>query len=1413
MAKKLNAKSLDEEGMLNHQMQDEEEEDDEEFDEEQEDEDEETPRDESEEEGSRIERSKVTEDTTIFDEVFDGKKQKRVEQKVETKVKKEKVRKIDSDTRDKEWEKDIEVPSKEEIKEKILRKAASAPHKKLEDLEEDLIEADSESEDDTEVDIEIEDDDRAVPLKLLEDGNNVFIGRKKNIFEKYGYEGALHIGRIKEEGYPEKEVYLDGLNPHVVFICGSRGSGKCLEGNTLITLEDGTQIPIKELELRNEKVLALNHELKIEKTPKTEFFKRTVNKLLEVKLRSGKKIKLTPEHPLLTINGWRPAEELKKGARIATPRILEAFGNKEMKECDVKLLAYLIAEGHLSNQFVLFSNFDEKIISEFMQSIQEFDEGLRVEIHSNFGCFRVAQKKKKIDITHIQRNQKGQFNSESFIIPQKSSIMQWLESIGLYGKLSAEKFIPEQIFQLKKEQLAVFLNRMFSCDGTIHRINKTNTWSVSYASSSEQISRQVQHLLLRFGINSRLRSKKIKLNEKIFNTFELVLYGENVIKFIQEIGFFGEKEKKQTIAIEEMLGTQRNPNTDTIPIEVWNNFKPTNWAAMERGLGYSSPKSMRSAVNYAPSRDKLFRMAQFAENKGIQLLAQSDIFWDEIVEVNELIGEIEVYDISVPELHNFVANDIIVHNSYIMGIIAEELAKKNKNVGMIVVDPIGVFWSMKFANKEEKELEALKDWGLKAEGLTNLKVFIPDGMRSQAPKTTYDATFAVQPSLLTVEDWCLTFGMDRFGPTGLLMDKLLKNVSHGYKTIEGKYVKAKKNEYSLDSMIECLETDGELNSSEKGYKMDSIRALVSRFEAAKTWGVFSDKGTPLAELSRENQLTILDTSFLEDNVTALVIGILARRILAARKLSTRKEAVQRLKTSSVEEMLELDIPATWLFIDEAHTLVPSGNYKTAATDAIIEYVKQGRRPGCSLVFATQQPSAINSKVLSQLDVIIAHKLIFDDDIKAVYKRTPTIIPHKYKKASFIKTLPIGVALTGDRQEETSRAFVLRVRPRKSQHEGREAETVDSEKKPMENSQLLEFATQSLMRDLKNKPIVPMETVNQLIEMLNNKYKGKLMLSQVLDALEDMGMTIEQKKVINPALLEEEKEERISEAKELADNETDIIPAKKGIKKTQLDEMVEGMQENPVEKSFAKTELTDRESFSLPKRITLKQAEHLVDSKRQKKFLGLFGKEEQILESKEVNEVIYKVAFHEFNNRNEFVPNTCFISSRTGEFVHFVNNKFVESTGLSKIHEVNKEEADILKSLLDKMPLEQKIKHSPNLDDEHVREHLEGLAQKGYVLKQKTEGKTKYSLNKEIEMPTTPRHSLLASINSLPITKENVSDVMKENFSREEISQMLQTLFPNVVIKRVSELYRPMYLIKVQGEKNFFVDAFTGSIVS
>ena len=77
-----------------------------------------------------------------------------------------------------------------------------------------------------------------------------------------------------------------------------------------------------------------------------------------------------------------------------------------------------------------------------------------------------------------------------------------------------------------------------------------------------------------------------------------------------------------------------------------------------------------------------------------------------------------------------------------------------------------------------------------------------------------------------------------------------------------------------------------------------------------------------------------------------------------------------------------DLPRrVWLIVDEAHVLVPSGA-QTAATDPVIDYVKRGRDAGLSLLFATQQPSAVDSRLMSQVDLTLTHTLGFEVDINS-----------------------------------------------------------------------------------------------------------------------------------------------------------------------------------------------------------------------------------------------------------------------------------------------------------------------------------------------------------------------------------------------------------------------------------------------
>jgi hypothetical protein len=649
-----------------------------------------------------------------------------------------------------------------------------------------------------------------------------------------------------------------------------------------------------------------------------------------------------------------------------------------------------------------------------------------------------------------------------------------------------------------------------------------------------------------------------------------------------------------------------------------------------------------------------------------------------------------------------------------------------------------------------------------------------------------------------------------------LLEIAIKKVHQGYKKVDDTIVKPKKDVYSLDDIIDCLESDSVLHSKDRGYKPDSIRALVSRFEAAKSWGIFTAKGTPLSELSCEGQLTVIDTSFLEDNVTALVIGILARRVLSARKMSTRKEAAGKFKSKDVDQMLEFDIPPTWLFIDEAHTLIPSGNVKTPATAAIVEYVKQGRRPGCSMVFATQQPSAIDTKVLSQLDIMIAHKLVFDDDIKAVYRRVPTIVPAKYKRSTFIKTLPIGTALIADRSEETSRAFIMKIRPRMSQHEGRDAETTDRNinLKPDEVKRLM---IELIMGKLNKERSMPKDDIGHLVETLNTKYKSDVSHDAVITGLVAKGAKEDKDNLYAPDYKPEEAQKEIppakkEELKKLDQIAGELIPLKKIKDSDFIDEDKESMVPEPhiTVDSYDQTEL-----YAIPVRVNDAKVQQLVNAVRKKRALGMFGSEERIEGIDLKYSTIWKVTYDSFNPRGEFVRASAYIDGDTGELLHFANGAFVQSRGLEPLSELGDDAGKLLRLLTKGKFTPDEIIEKTKLTETRLRSAFEQLYDAGFMDRKIEEGKASYWLKKNVDLPPTETHPILQSIEKLPVVKLPSVSKQREKFGKEEAITSLKKLWPNIVITTVSEVFRPFYYARLSSAdgkvRTVKIDAFTGTI--
>ncbi|WP_008319230.1 replicative DNA helicase [Leptolyngbya sp. PCC 6406] len=249
----------------------------------------------------------------------------------------------------------------------------------------------------------------------------------------------------------------------------------------------------------------------------------------------------------------------------------------------------------------------------------------------------------------------------------------------LTGTSPHEQTIPLIVFRLEKGLIALFLNRLFSTDGWA-TVLASGQAQLGFATVSETLARQVQHLLLRFGILAQLKMRSIKYLDSHRPAWQLDVTDVPSIKtFIGEIGIFG---KEDALAkVEATLANRRyQPNRDLIPVEVWETIRAAkgqeSWVSLATRAGFQSTSNIHAGKR-SPTRDRLFALATALEHKELQHIATSDIYWDEIVAIAPL-GLKQVYDLTIPDTHNFVANDICVHNTSFVLNIARNIAAVQK---------------------------------------------------------------------------------------------------------------------------------------------------------------------------------------------------------------------------------------------------------------------------------------------------------------------------------------------------------------------------------------------------------------------------------------------------------------------------------------------------------------------------------------------------------------------------------------------------------------------------------------------------------------------------------------------------------------------------------------------------------------
>jgi len=433
---------------------------------------------------------------------------------------------------------------------------------------------------------------------------------------------------------------------NLVAITGPEKRGKCVDGDCKILLPNGSYKRIEDVVSdKDSHTMSLNLDnYKLEKTQITDWLYQGEQDVYEVITKTGRSVNLTINHPLLVDTGkWKKLEDIKVGDFIAVPQTLSFFGTQAMPLHQVRLLSYLIAEGCFRNHSIGFTNIDKDIQKDFEYCVIKMGDSVTWS----------KDKMRHGDCLIV--------NGKDRIGKHGSRIKTFINECELNNVLSKDRKIPDCVFNFPKRQLIEFLKILFTCDGSIF------DFGIDYTSASKQLSKSVQSLLLKFGIISKLRYK----NNKCAGAWTVEIRdSKNIIMFCKKIGFIAYKKPIADKIIKIAESKNQKSFLDKVPnnigkqlridfeifckkqgLKIYENFGKSKWRAINYELNKGNDVMK---ISY----DKVVEKSPL-----INKYLYSDIIWDKIESIN-FIGKRPTYDIEVEKHHNFVAEDIIVHNTW-----------------------------------------------------------------------------------------------------------------------------------------------------------------------------------------------------------------------------------------------------------------------------------------------------------------------------------------------------------------------------------------------------------------------------------------------------------------------------------------------------------------------------------------------------------------------------------------------------------------------------------------------------------------------------------------------------------------------------------------------------------------------------